>query len=85
MWLSALVNFLLGVVRWFWGGRQQAEGEAQGKAEQSAADAKQTVAQDRAEAKVSNEIDSKVARQSDDSLDSGLREFEASGGSGSNK
>lgn len=37
MW-PAIISFLLGIVKWVWGGRQQTEGEAQGKAEQAAVD-----------------------------------------------
>ena len=37
MW-GAIASLVMGMFRWLFGGRQQAEGEAQGKAEQSVAD-----------------------------------------------
>ena len=76
MW-SAITIFVLGIVKWFFGQRQQTEGEAQGKAEQKADDLSTVVTADRAQTKVSNEIDTAVSGDSDGALDSGLREFEA--------
>lgn len=40
MW-AALASFALSIVKWLFGGRQQAEGEAQGQTEQQVADANQ--------------------------------------------
>lgn len=40
MW-TAIAGFALSIVKWLFGGKQQAEGEAQGKAEQAVADQSQ--------------------------------------------
>jgi hypothetical protein len=42
MWAAVIkgaFGLILAAVKWLWGGKQQAEGEAQGKAEQEASDA----------------------------------------------
>lgn len=40
MW-PAILSFALSIVKWLFGGKQQAEGEAQGQAEQGQADTNQ--------------------------------------------
>lgn len=53
MW-SFLANILLGAIKWIWGAKQQAQGEAQGQAEQAMAD--QNV-------EMRNEANAQAARQ----------------------
>lgn len=40
MW-GAIASLVLGIVKWLFGGKQQAEGEAQGQSEQAVADQSQ--------------------------------------------